>query len=141
MNRHLALTLDRFATIPLAIGLLAVGAWLLVRAFTNQAPVEVVTKCDLGSVASGSHPVSFSLHNTSSKPVRLLGASWHCLPGGCAPIPSELPCTLLPGEQRELTTVLVKNNPGPIDYAFTVFTDAPDQPTIDLSIQGVATPK
>jgi len=78
-----------------------------------------------------------SIHNSTSRPIRLLGACNYCSPDGCMRTRA-LPATIPPHSSLRIVVTARAMLPGRFAKSLTVYTDAPDQPTIDLKICGIA---
>ena len=128
----------RGSTLVWQAALAALGAGLLFLAATLHPAIEVVSpEFVLGQVQSGAtSPVAFSLRNTASKPVAILGAGFSCTKSGCGLLHSKLPLEIQPDETVEVKAAFQAHDLGPFSYTFTLYTDAPNQGMIPLSVRG-----
>ena len=100
--------------------------------------VEVVAPLrQLGPVASRSeHPISFTVRNVGSRPLRILGASSGCGKAGCIDLEFHKPFTIPTGQSREIEVTYRAAGPGPFACSFDLYTNAPGQATIKLTVIG-----
>jgi hypothetical protein len=92
----------------------------------------------VGDLRAGSViPVSFTLSNTSSRPIQVLGAEWCCTKWGCIQ-PVGLPVTALPHASRGVQLKLKAARAGDHEFStvLNLYCDCPGQPTVSVRIQG-----
>jgi hypothetical protein len=104
------------------------GERLLVDAYSKS----------FGSLEAGRvGTVKFSLWNTATRPVTVLGARSAC---SCA-AGSDLPMVVPPGARRSVRILLRCNRqPGPVSERVTLLTEEPNQAELGLRVEGVVLP-
>jgi hypothetical protein len=129
------------------IGLALVAAWgswhfgsvsaALARLRGDRLLVDAYSK-SFGSVVAGRlETVEFSLWNTASRPVTVLGARSSCT---CAAA-DDLPMVVPSGGRRSIRIIVGRNpQPGAVSEHVTLFTDEPSQPQLALRVEGAFLP-
>jgi hypothetical protein len=122
------------------IGICA-ALWMSIRAtepcLEAQDPVYDMRKV----TAKARYPVTFVLHNSGSVPVRILGANSYCSKEGCVSWIASPQGTVEPGDLYEVKAMFRTPVAGPFSYRFLVYSDAPGQSSIFLTIQGESVPE
>lgn len=116
----------------------AIGLGLTMLLSASSPFVEVRNRvCEMGKVTSRTlYPVTFQLHNAGSQPVHILGANSYCGKKGCISRFENQPATVGPGEDYEVKALFRTPAVGRFSYPFVVYTDAPGQASIRLTIEG-----
>jgi hypothetical protein len=91
----------------------------------------------LGRLVTGQEvEVPFRIHNGSSRPLQIVGATMTCDFQGCLGTMLSFPMTVPAGEDVILTTIYKTSNPGIFSHPMTVFTDSEQAPKIALRVSG-----
>ena len=106
-----------------------------VNAQEKVAKIEFKTEViDYGTIEKGADGVRvFEFTNTGNAPLIITKVKSSC---GCT-IPSKPKGPILPGETGEISVKYDTNRVNPFRKTISVFTNAPDSPTIALKIKGL----
>jgi hypothetical protein len=131
-------------SLAISVALFALAAWAWSegehRASTTPGDLLQIDppQRSLGDIKAGSVvPVSFTLSNRSSRPIRVLGVEFFCTKWGCISL-AGLPVTVAPHSKREVQLMLRAARAGDHEFstAFNLYSDCPGEPAVPVRIQG-----
>lgn len=90
----------------------------------------------LGEVPSGrSFAVTFTVTNTTARPVRILGASSTCTPQGCLKVAERPPNEVPPHGTRGIAVDVTTRGSGSLVGRISLYTDCARKPSVPLEVR------
>ncbi len=111
------------------------ASWVFCSSWGGDLVVDRPNRSMAGRQEGDAETFHFAIRNTTSHPIRIIGADDRCSSvGGCSQT-KPIPLTIPVGESRPLE-VLFKAGVTPYVFRLSIFTDDPQHPEVVVTISG-----